>query len=268
MFVEINEILPILKSVVIFARNLSVAMNPKKIIDLLGIILPSLIIVLGIIRVFVSKTKGVNGLTMVLAILLLLVGLVRFFIFGGSGGGSNNSGPKPPPLTVSKHSEAFNQSLENVLNAYFNMTAAFTKGDTSSINQSGNTLRMALDSFKIDELKVDSLIYQTALQPYGNTKAEIASIIADPSLPEKRSSLNIFSSELFALISTARYDLAKLYWLECSSAFGEDKPGNWLSKNEQDMNPYGQKDCTELKDKIDHVPADTAQKAAAEQTIK
>lgn len=243
-------------------------MDFRKIIDLLGIILPALIIILGIVRLFVKKTKGVNGLTMLFAIVLLLTGLIRFFIFGSSGGGSHNSGPKPPPLTVSKHSAAFNQSIENVLNSYFSLTASFVKNDTSFINRSANDLRVALDSFRIEELKADTLIYETALQPYGNAKAEVASIIADPSMAEKRSSLNILSNEMFALISTARYDLARLYWLECSKAFGEDKPGNWLSKSEQDVNPYGQEDCTEMKDKIDHVPADTTQKAATDQTKK
>ena len=244
-------------------------MNFRKIIDLLAIILPALIIILGIVRLFVKKTKGVNGLTMFFAVLLLLSGLIRFYVLGsGGGGGSSHSGPKPPPLTVSKHSDVFNQSLEAVLTHYFAMTAAFAKGDAAAVNQSGNLLKAALDSFKIDELKADTLIYETALQPYGNAKAELASILADPSLEEKRSSLNIFSNELFALISTARYDLARLYWLECSKAFGEDKPGNWLSKTEGDTNPYGKDDCTELKDKIDHVPADTTVKAAPDQTKK
>lgn len=237
-------------------------MDFKKIVDLLAIILPALIILLGIIRVFVKKTKGVNGLTFVFAILLLLIGLVRFYIPWG-GGGSGNNGPKPPPLTVSKHSDAFNQSLDKVLNAYFSLTESFVKGDTTAINQWGTSLRTALDSFKIAELKADTLIYETALQPYNNAKAELASILADPSLAEKRSSLNIFSNELFALVNTSRYDLAKLYWLECTKAFGEDKPGNWLSKTEEGVNPYGQENCTELKDKIDHVPADTTQKAPA-----
>lgn len=237
-------------------------MDFKKIVDLLAIVLPALIIILGIIRVFVKKTKGVNGLTLVFAILLLLIGLIRFYIPWG-GGGSGNNGPKPPPLTVSKHSEAFNQSLEKVLTSYFSMTESFVKGDTATINQWGNSLRVALDSFKIEELKADTLIYETALQPYNNAKAELASILADPSLAEKRSSLNIFSNELFALLSTSRYDLARLYWLECTKAFGEDKPGNWLSKTEDGANPYIQENCTELKDKIDHVPADTTQKAPA-----
>ena len=230
----------------------------KKVIDILGIILPAFIIILGIIRIFVQKTKGVNGLIMLLAILLLLAGLIRFFVFGGSNANHNES--KPLPLTVSKHSKAFNLSLENVLNAYYKMTDCFVNGDTSTINQSGSNLKMTLDSFKVEELKQDSLIYETALQPLQNIKSEIASIIADPSITEKRGSLNICSSELFTLLSTVRYDLAKLYWLECAAAFGEDKPGNWLSKTEQSTNPYGQRDCTDVKTNINFVPADTTKK--------
>ncbi|MCX6317107.1 MAG: DUF3347 domain-containing protein [Bacteroidetes bacterium] len=240
-------------------------MNFKKIVDLLAILLPALIILLGIIRVFVKKTKGVNGLTMLFAILLLLIGLVRFYVPWG-GGGSNNSGPKPPPLSVSKHSALFNESIEKVLTSYFSMTEAFAKGDTAAIGQQGNQLKTALDSFKIEELKADTLIYETALQPYSNTKSELVSILSDPSLAEKRSSLNIFSNELFALLSASRYDQARLFWLECTRAFGEDKPGNWISKTEKGTNPYGQEDCTEMKDKIDHIPADTTQKPAAAPT--
>lgn len=231
----------------------------KKIIDLLGIILPALIIILGFVRIFVQKTKGVNGLTMLFAILLLLVGLVRFFVFG-SNSSSNHNEPKPPPLTVSKHSEAFNKSIEDVLNAYYGLTVGFVNSDTAIIRQNSNTVKMALDSFKVEELRQDSLIYETALQPLQNLQSEIGSIISDPSIGEKRGSLNIFSNELFTLLSTVRYDLAKLYWLECASAFGEDKPGNWLSKTEQSGNPYGQKDCADVKTNINFVPADTTKK--------
>jgi Protein of unknown function (DUF3347) len=231
----------------------------KKVIDILGIVLPVLIIILGIIRIFVQKTRGVNGLTMFFAILLLVIGFVRYFIYPGGGGSATND-PKPLPLTVSKHSEAFNQSIEKVLNAYYIMADVFVKDDTSAINQSGNNLKIALDSFKVEELKQDSLIYETALQPLQNIKSEIASIIEDPSIKEKRGSLNILSNELFTLLSTVRYDRAKLYWQECTSAFGEDKPGNWLSKTEQSANPYGQRDCAEIKTNINFVPADTTKK--------
>ncbi len=231
----------------------------KKIIDILIIVLPALIILLGIIRVFMKNAKGINGLTMLLAILLLLAGLIRFYVFPDRP--PCPSGPPPAPLTVSKHSEAFNKSLENVLTAYHQLAGDFVRGDTVAISQSGSGLSTALDSLKMEELKVDTLIYETALQPYQNAKAELASILSDPSLDEKRGSLNIFSNELFTLLNTIRYDLAKLYWLECEKAFGEGKPGNWLSKTEESMNPYGQSDCAEIKTKIDFVPADTTKKS-------
>jgi hypothetical protein len=244
-------------------------MDIKKIIDLLGIILPVLIIILGIVRVFAKKTVGVNGFTMLFAVLLLLIGLIRFFILTG-GGGSSHSGIKPQPLTVSKHSDAFNSSIENVLKAYYNLTEGFVNFDTNDINSSANMLKTALDSVKIDELKVDSIIYDTALDPFNNAKTEAAAIVADPSIAEKRGSLNILSDNLRNLLVIVQYDRAKIYWQECPMAFGEDKPGNWLSNSVIVRNPYmgkndpvyGDKmiDCGGPKDTINFMVTDTTKK--------
>lgn len=236
-------------------------MDIKQILTLVGIVFPALILLLGILRLFVKNTKWINGFTMLLAFLLLLAGLVRFLFFPG-GGGSSDNGPKPQPLTVSKHSEAFNNSMENVLITYIGLTDAFAGNDTNAIAKAGSQFKLALDSFKVEELKADSIIYQTALQPYENVKSETASIIADPSLKEKRGSFNILSNELFSLLSTIRYDLAKVFWHECDKAFGEDNPGNWLSKTETAKNnPYGISDCAEVKTTIDFVPAADTTKA-------
>ncbi|MEO7924621.1 MAG: hypothetical protein ABIR30_13150 [Chitinophagaceae bacterium] len=228
----------------------------KEIIGLLGIVLPALIIILGIIRIFVEKTKGVNGLTMLFAILLLLVGLVRYFIFpSGSNNGSEDS--KMTPLIVSSHSDPFNKSVEKILNSYSRMNEGFAGGDTVLVNRHARYLQLALDSFRIGELKTDSLIYETALQPFNNAKLGVATILLVPSLEQKRSSLNTFSNELQVLVSIIRFDRVKLYWLECPDAFGEDKPGNWLSTAEKSANPYGKEDCAEIKTTINFVPVDT-----------
>lgn len=238
----------------------------KKYIDILGIVLPAIIILLGIIRVFVKKTKGVNGLTMILAILLLLIGLARYFLFAG-GGGSSHSGIKPQPLAVSKHSEAFNNSVEAVLTSYYSMTEGFVNWDTTAINMAGYELRTALDSLRLNELQKDTIIYQTAIDPYNNTKIELASILADPSIDEKRGSLNILSDNLRNLLVIVKYDRAKVYWQECPMAFGEERPGNWLSKTNAVRNPYlGTKDpkhgdrmleCGGPKDTINFMVTDT-----------
>jgi hypothetical protein len=196
---------------------------------------------------------------MLLAFLLLLTGTIRYLFFSNEKS-SYQSGPKPPPLTVSKHSDLFNQSAENVMSAYYKMTAGFVSGDTSVINRFGAVLKAALDSFKVEELHKDTLIYETALEPLNNAKAEAVSIVADPSMTDKRGSLNILSDQLFTLMRTARYDIIKLYWHECGMAFGEGLPGNWISQSEESDNPYGQKDCSGVKSTINFVPADTTKK--------
>ncbi len=237
-------------------------MDFKQILTLLGIVLPALILLLGITRLFVKNTKWIGGLTMFFAFILLLIGVARY-LFLPSGGGSSDTGPKPVPIAVSKHSDVFNRSMEDVLASYINLTNAFAGNDTSAIAKAGSQFKNSLDSFKVEELKADTLIYQTALQPFENVKSETASVISDPSINEKRGSFNILSNELFSLLSTIRYDLAKLYWHECEKAFGEGNPGNWLSKNEEEKtNPYGIEDCIEVKTTIDFVPvADTSKPA-------
>jgi hypothetical protein len=44
-------------------------------------------------------------------------------------------------------------------------------------------------------------------------------------------------------LTAVKYDRAELYWQECPMAFGEDRPGNWISKTKDVRNPYlGTKD--------------------------
>jgi len=163
-------------------------------------------------------------------------------------------------LIVTKHSKEFNESLERVMNSYYAMTGDFARGDTSSINKYVAELKTDLENLKIEELKKDSDIYETAASIWENTKTEISGMMSDPSLQAKREALNLFSNELFTLLLTIHYDLAKLYWQECSSAFGEDTPGNWISESEQSKNPYGKNDCATIKKVINFMPADSIKK--------
>ena len=142
------------------------------------------------------------------------------------------------------------------------MTEGLSKSDTASVNRLAVNFKSALDSLKIDELKKDSTgIYETATDPYNNLKAEAESIIQDPAMTEKKGSFNILSDNLRLFLVVVKFDRSKLYWMECPDAFGEGRPGNWLSATENAVNPYGIKDCAELRTKIDFVPVDTTQTA-------
>lgn len=230
----------------------------KDILALLSIILPALIVVLGLVRLFVSRPRFTHGLTMLFAILLLLIGLARYFLFP-EGGRSSQHGPTPPPLSVSRHSEAFNRSVETLLSRYYAMAEGFVNWDTVVLQQEGRALAAAFDSVQLDELQADTLIYQTAQGPFEQAKAELSAILADPSWNEKRGSLNILSDNLRSFLTVIRYDRSKIYWQECPMAFGEDRPGNWLSPGVEVRNPYlGTKD-PEYGDKMLHCggPRDT-----------
>ena len=171
--------------------------------------------------------------------LILIVGIITwYYAVGKENRVFDNS--KATALKVSKHSKEFNESMQAVMDNYYKMTGEFVKGDTLSINKSAAKLKTALDSLKIDELKADSAIYETAAnigryknRDQWNAKRSFAA--------GQEESLNLFSNELFTLLLTIHYDLSKLYWQECSSAFGEDTPGNWISENEQSKNPYDEK---------------------------
>jgi hypothetical protein len=128
-------------------------------------------------------------------------------------------------------------------------------------------LKITLDSLQIKELQKDTAIYLTVLDPLANAKTEVNSILVDPSINEKRGSLNILSDNIRNLLVIVRYDQAKIYWQECPMAFGEDRPGNWLSNAIDVRNPYlGSKDpnnkdnmlnCGGPKDTINFIVADT-----------
>lgn len=252
-------------------------MDIRKILDILAIVLPFILIIFAFLRVDGNKSqttsariKLLNGFTLLIAVVLLLIGGVRYLI--QSGGGSNNSGPKPPPMAVSKHSDRFNNSISSVLNAYYKMNEGFVNWDTIEVNKHANEIKIALDNLKIEELKVDTTgIYESALDPLATAKTEVGNILNNPAIDKKRISLNTLSENLRLLFIVVKYDREKLYWQECPMAFGDDKPGNWLSKTVEVRNPYlGNKHpeykdkmlgCGEPKDTINFIPKDTTIKA-------
>src|SRR5882672_2589929 len=96
-------------------------------------------------------------------LLLFFAGYIWFVYFRK--GPSRPKDPKPVSLTVSKHSDAFNQSMQSMLYTYYDLSEAFVNWDTVAIAKSANELKIALDSLRLDELKkVDTAaIYESAL---------------------------------------------------------------------------------------------------------
>jgi hypothetical protein len=205
----------------------------------------------------------------ILGILLLLFAGYIWYSF--KGGKKRVKGPKPVALAVSKHSPVFNQSVQTVLDAYYSISEAFVNWDTTEITRHANELKTALDSLKVEELKVDTTgIYETALDPLANAKNETANILKEASLETKRTAFNNLSENLRLLFIVVKYDQGKLYWQECPMAFGDDQPGYWLSKTDAVRNPYlgishpkykdGMLNCGGPKDTINFMVQETIEK--------
>lgn len=205
----------------------------------------------------------------ILGILILLLAGYLWYSFKGVK--KREKGPKPVALAVSKHSPSFNQSVQSVLDAYYNISEAFVNWDTTAIARYGNELKTALDSLKVEELKVDTTgIYETVLDPVANAKNETANILKESSIDTKRTAFNNLSENLRLLFIVVKYDQSKLYWQECPMAFGEDQPGYWLSKTDAVRNPYlgtshpkykdGMLKCGSPKETINFMATDTTGK--------
>ncbi len=205
----------------------------------------------------------------ILGIILLL--FVAYIWYTFKSGGKGPKGPKPVSLAVSKHSPAFNQSIQTVLDAYYSMSEGFVNWDTVAVARHAQELKTALDSLKVEELKVDTTgIYESALDPVAMIKNETDNILKDPSIDKKRTSFNLLSENLRLLFIIVKYDQGKLYWQECPMAFGEGNAGNWISKTDAVRNPYlgtkhpeykdGMLQCGGPKDTINFMLPDTTGK--------
>jgi len=152
------------------------------------------------------------------------------------------AGPEPVSMTVSKHSEGFNESMSKMMDAYYGLTEAFVNWDTTMLNNNAVALKTTVDSLKLQEMQKDTAIYPTVVSQWGMVKTELEGLMADETLGEKRESLNMLSQQIFDLLRIVKYDIAKVYYQECPMALNNyETSGYWLSNeaaDEKRRNPY------------------------------
>jgi len=177
-----------------------------------------------------------------LVVAVLVVALIGAWYFGLFKGKGKPAGPKPEGLTVSKHSDSFNESMSNAMSSYYALTESFVNWDTAKINSSLAELKISVDSIRIQEMEKDTAIYPTVQSQWESIKAEIIGMQADTALYEKREDLNMLSQQLFDLLRIVKYDAGKVYYQECPMALNNyESSAFWLSTegdNKKRRNPY------------------------------
>lgn len=189
----------------------------------------------------------------VLTGLVLILAIAGYYWYKFSNAGGGDSGPKPPPLALKKHSDAFNQSVTTAMNAYFDMKTAFVDADTAKAKENCVKFIQLLDSIPLDELKKDTTnIYESAFSDFSNIKSNAASLLQQTSILEMRKDFGMVSENLYPFFRTINYEGEKMYWQNCPMAFGEDKGANWISNTKEIINPYLGKNHPEYKGSMLH----------------
>lgn len=195
-----------------------------------------------------------------LFIVLLAAFSIYWFLFRKKEGTSNDL--KPEPITLKKHSEAFNTSIDQMVTAYLNMKDAFVDADTAKAKQNSTEFIRLLDSIQIDELKNDKdVILESARSSINDIRSNAVSLLSQTDITEMRQDFSMITEMMYpAFFKIINYEGPKLYLQHCPMAFGDDKGANWISNNSEVVNPYLGKNhpqyrgtmlhCGEVKDSI------------------
>jgi len=196
--------------------------------------------------------------------LLLIIGAsvaVWFFVFKKDN--KRDKGPKQAPIAQSKYSAAFNKSVDDALNSYYQLSEAFVNWDSVKAATAATELNAGLEAVKWDELSKDTTgIGTSAKGSVDNAKADIVTIKQAGDLEAKRRGFQSLSNNLYDFLRVIQFDASKVYWQECPMAFNDDETANWLSDKKQIRNPYlglhhpkyhsGMLACGETKDSLNY----------------
>ena len=158
--------------------------------------------------------------------------LLFFLAACNSGEGPANQAAAVP----SKHSAAFNQSIQSILDQYYRLTEAFVNWDSAAAPTLATALTAQMDSLPLGEIHQDSSARAASL--VSQAKKDLSAIAASSDITTKRHALNSLSDNLFDFLAVVRYDREKLYLQECPMAFNDEESGLWISKKEEIRNPY------------------------------
>lgn len=169
---------------------------------------------------------------------------------------------KQAAITVKKHTEGFNGSINNLMTSYFSIKDAFVEADTAGVKQQTLLFIAMLDSIPVTELEKDAaMIMETAKAVIADIKANAVSLLQQSDITEMRQDFRTISDMLYpGFFKTINYEGTALYLQNCPMAFEGDKDANWISNSNEIVNPYLGKNhpkfrgtmlhCGEVKDSI------------------
>jgi len=187
-------------------------------------------------------------------IFLLIILLIGFSVYWFKFRNTNTvANVKNVPLETKKHSLSFNNNLDTLMSAYFNLKNDFIEADSIKAKIDAKKFLSLTDSLNLNELKKETAgILETASSQMNDIKANTTSLLKQVSITEMRQDFRGISESMYPLLRTIHYEGKTLYWQNCPMAFGEGKEGNWISNTDEIINPYLGKKSPEFKSSMLH----------------
>lgn len=138
--------------------------------------------------------------------------------------------------TVSIHTDAFNHSVQSVMDSYRSLTDAFVNWDSVAVVQRALGLKTKLSKIQLNEFPAQTK--DSANRFLNLAQQDLDAMTVNITLTEKRHRLNSLTENLYEFLRTVQYDEKKLYLQECPMAFNDEEPGDWLSETDSICNPY------------------------------
>lgn len=198
----------------------------------------------------------------ILLVVLALIGVAAWYFFVTKDKPKVEV-PGDHPVAVSKYSSEFNHAMNHALDNYYALSESFVNWDNDGITANTGALAKSIDSLQFEEIKKDTVIYETAVSFVTALKGNLATIEQQSDITEKRRGFQAFTQNFYDLLRTVKYDHSKVYLQECPMAFNDTETAQWLSKKSDIRNPYlgtkhpkyksGMLECGETRDSLDFV---------------
>lgn len=171
---------------------------------------------------------------------------------------------KQQPLVQGKHSAAFSQSVNDLLQGYYSVKDALVEWDTAATSSAAVALSGLATKIPFNELQADTTIKETAKSFTESIAAEATAIAGEADIEGKRRSFYTLSENLYNFLRTVQYDQQVIYHAKCPMAFNDTEEAFWLSNSKEIVNPYlgkhhpkyhaGMLSCGSVQDSIDYRP--------------
>ncbi|NML39107.1 DUF3347 domain-containing protein [Chitinophaga sp. G-6-1-13] len=161
---------------------------------------------------------------------------------------------RPAASLQAPYNQGYYDSLQLVMQAYYQLSDALVKADSVAANTAAASLKLHMDSLPVNTLQMDSSHLSIITGTTGSISAELAGFEGEQDLEGKRSSFQMVSEMLFDLVKNTGLKGKTIYHQYCPMAF-DDKGAYWLSDKPEILNPYfGNKmlHCGETKDTLSY----------------